>query len=251
MNKIPKIIHYCWLSNDPFPELISQCIASWKKFLPDYEFMLWDTNRFDLETSIWAKEAYSAKKYAFAADYIRIYSIYKFGGIYLDTDVEVLKSLNPFLHHSAFTGFENKTEIEAAIIGAEKGHPWLKDILDYYDGRRFIREDGSYDQKILPVIMSLITVDKYGFQLDGQKQVLKNDIHIYPEDYFSPKNIRTLKIHKTKNSVTIHHFNAGWIKKGFTYKFKRFLHHLLMLTGESFHLKIVKFLRKFTGNSEL
>ena len=150
---IPKIIHLCWLSGDKYPAKIAKCIASWKKHLPDYEIMLWDTKRFDLNTSNWVKQAFEAKKYAFAADYIRFYALHNFGGIYLDSDVEVLKSFNPLLDLPYFVGAEKAGTPEAAIMGAEKGLPWIKKCLDYYSGRNFIKEDGSYDIRKLPDIM--------------------------------------------------------------------------------------------------
>lgn len=124
---IPKIIHYCWLSGDPFPEKIQHCINSWRKVLPDYEFVLWDTKRFPLELSPWVKEAFKAKKYAFAADYIRVYAIYHYGGIYLDCDVEVIKRFDDLLHLPYFVGEEATGDrVEVAAFGAEKGTLWVK-----------------------------------------------------------------------------------------------------------------------------
>ena len=117
---IPKIIHLCWLSGDKYPAKIAKCIASWKKNLPDYEIMLWDTKRFDLNSSNWVKQAFEAKKYAFAADYIRFYALYNYGGVYLDSDVEVLKSFNPLLDLPYFVGAVQPGTPEAAIMGAEK-----------------------------------------------------------------------------------------------------------------------------------
>ena len=117
---IPKIIHLCWLSGDPYPAKIAKCLDTWKKHLPDYEVMLWDTNRFDLNSSIWVRQAFEKKKYAFAADYIRFYALYHYGGIYLDSDVEVLKSFDDLLDLPYFMGAEKAHTPEAAIIGAEK-----------------------------------------------------------------------------------------------------------------------------------
>ena len=150
---IPKQIHLCWLSGDPYPAKIEKCLASWKKFLPDYEVVLWDTKRFDLDAVPWVKQAFEAKKYAFAADYIRFYALYNYGGIYLDSDVEVLRSFDPLLDLPYFAGAETAGTIEAAVLGAEKGCDWIKQCLDYYEGRSFIREDGSYDIRMLPEIM--------------------------------------------------------------------------------------------------
>ena len=117
---IPKRIHLCWLSGDPYPAKIGKCLASWKKHLPDYEVVLWDTKRFDLESSPWVKQAFEAKKYAFAADYIRFYALYNYGGIYLDSDVEVLRSFDPLLGLPYFAGAETAGTIEAAVLGDQE-----------------------------------------------------------------------------------------------------------------------------------
>jgi len=117
---IPKIIHFCWLSNDEYPKKIKKCVASWRKKLPDYEFILWDTNKFDINSTLWTKQAYETKKYAFAADYIRLHAIYTYGGIYLDTDVEVLKRFDNLLNLPYFIGSQHDHLMEAAVIGAEK-----------------------------------------------------------------------------------------------------------------------------------
>jgi len=151
---IPKIIHLCWLSGDPYPRKIQDCLDSWKKHLPSYEIILWDTKRFNIHEVPWVEQAFNTKKYAFAADYIRLYALYHHGGIYLDSDVEILKSLDNFLELPYFVGAEPSGTIEAAILGAEKGCDWIKCCLDYYEGRNFIREDGSYDIRMLPEILN-------------------------------------------------------------------------------------------------
>ena len=135
---IPKKIHFCWLSGEEYPPLIKHCLDTWKRVLPDYEIILWDTNRFDINSVQWVKEAFEAKKYAFAADYIRVYALYTEGGIYLDSDVEMLKSFNPLLKYSSFIGFEASTgSIEAAIMGAEAGSEWCKNAMDFYNDKHF------------------------------------------------------------------------------------------------------------------
>lgn len=150
---IPKVVHYCWLSNDPYPENIAACIESWKKYLPDYEFVKWDFNRINKNDYKWVSQAFDCKKYAFAADYIRAYAIYNYGGIYLDSDVEVIKSFDDLLVHPYFMGCEfNKKSPEAAVIGAEKGHPFFKKLLQYYEGREFVKKDGTLDRRTLPSI---------------------------------------------------------------------------------------------------
>ena len=197
---IPKQIHLCWLSGDPYPAKIEKCLASWKKFLPDYEVVLWDTKRFDLEAVPWVKQAFEAKKYAFAADYIRFYALYNYGGIYLDSDVEVLRSFDPLLDLPYFAGAETAGTIEAAVLGAEKGCDWIKQCLDYYEGRKFVREDGSYDIRMLPEIM------------------LDEAVYILPREYFSPKVFDSRKVELTPDTYAIHHYQNSWFSpKAFAY----------------------------------
>ena len=130
---IPKIIHYCWLSNDPYPEEIQRCINSWKKYLPEYEFIKWNFDRFSKEKSKWVSQAFDNKKYAFAADFIRLYAVYNYGGIYLDTDVEVVKPFDEFLNCQTMISWQDGNNgLEVAAFGAAKGEQWLQDCLSYY-----------------------------------------------------------------------------------------------------------------------
>ncbi len=213
---IPKIIHYCWLSDDPIPLELRKYMDSWKRNLPDYEIIKWDFTRFDKQSSFWVREAFDKKKYAFAADYIRLYALFTMGGIYLDSDVEVLKSFNPFLQSDHMIGWEvNNYAFQAAIIGAEKKAEWVKVCLDYYENRHFIRPDGSLDIKTLPTILYDVLKEK-GYQIqtvDNNQQLTNNTLYIYPEDFFSPKSYTDLKIYKTKNTVAIHHFAGSWLPK--------------------------------------
>lgn len=214
---IPKIIHLCWLSGDPYPPKIARCLESWKKFLPDYEVVLWDTNRFDLNSSIWVRQAFEKKKYAFAADYIRFYALYHMGGIYLDSDVEVLKSFNDLLDLPYFMGAEKAQTPEAAIIGAEKGCDWIKRCLDYYDNRSFVKEDGSLDIRKLPEIMDeqiriikplriLSLQDSFNIRkMDMQKEVLE-----FNDAFFSPKVFDSREVEITPYTYAIHHYQNSW-----------------------------------------
>lgn len=218
---VPKIIHFCWLSGDEYPKLIEQCMATWKKKLPDYEFMLWDTNKFDINSTLWTQQAFESKKYAFAADYIRLYAIYNYGGIYLDTDVEILKNFDDLLHLPYFVGLEQNEIIEAAVFGAEKGTDWVADCMRYYDDRPFIKKDGNLDLLVLPNIMEaqieqnrkLVNLEHK--ELKNIEELIKDSskLILYPYDFFSPKNHESQKISKTKNTYTIHHFNNAWIPK--------------------------------------
>lgn len=215
--RIPKIIHYCWLSNDPFPKDIAAFIASWKKELPDYEFMLWGLKRDQVGENVWVKQSFEAKKYAFAADYIRIYALYQYGGIYLDTDVEVVKNFDDLLHLPYFVGTEGGNWIEAAVLGAEKGADWLKDILAYFD-KPFVNSDGSYAMITLPQVMNSIIERKRKISVSDKKEIFEDinrnyqsHFYLFQEDFFSPKNMGTGIISKTSNTYAIHHFAMSWI----------------------------------------
>jgi mannosyltransferase OCH1-like enzyme len=246
---IPKIIHYCWLSGDPYPELISKCIQSWKVYLPDYQFVLWDREKADAIDSKWLKEAIESKKYAFAADFIRIYALLKNGGIYLDADVEAVASLEPFLKHDFFIGFEYNNDLEPAIFGAIPEHPLLADLLSYYTDRPFIKEDGSQDIRPLPTIFNEIVSQRYHYKPNGKFQFVEDENSaIYPCDYFSPKNYYFKNIKRTSKTVAIHHFDSSWVKKNGKYKMKRNFHQLLYrLGGKSFHARVTQIHRRITG----
>lgn len=163
---IPKIIHYCWLSSDPIPADLLSCMESWKKFLPDYEFMLWNFERFPKDKSKWVRDAFDNKKYAFAADYIRIYALYHYGGFYLDMDVEVVKPFDDFLSLNTVIGYENsKTKgLEVAAFGVEKHSSWIKACLDFYNTREFVNIDGSFNIQPLPGVIRRC-LERNGFEL--------------------------------------------------------------------------------------
>lgn len=224
---IPKIIHYCWLSGDPLGERERDCIESWRTLMPEYEIWLWDMNRFDIHSVPWVEQACSVRKWAFAADYIRLYALYHHGGIYMDTDVRLIKSLDRFTEHRAFGGIEflerwynesvkNHVEpprgvhVNAAVFGSEKGHQIFKDFLDYYDGRDFIDRSGELDTIANTLIITPMS-EKYGFKYDPKEyQILDHDFHIYPYDYFSGQKINAGDLNITYNTYAIHLFADSW-----------------------------------------
>lgn len=211
MNFIPKTIHYCWFGKEPMPELLIKCLKSWDLFLPNYKKVLWNEETFDVNSIVFTKEAYSCKKYAFVSDYVRLYALYNFGGIYMDTDVEVLKSLDKFLYFPAFSGFENPDFIPTGIIGARKCHPWIKRFLDYYKDKSFYKENGEMDLYANVRFMTDISIYEYGLIRGNSFQKLKDNVYIFPNDYFCPKVWETKEIKLTKNTHTIHHFTASWM----------------------------------------
>lgn len=246
---IPKVIHLCWLSGDPYPQKIQKCLDSWKKILPDYEIMLWDTNRFDLKSCPWVEQAFNARKYAFAADYIRMYALYNYGGIYLDSDVEVLKSFDEFLDLPYFVGAENAGTIEAAIIGAEKGCDWIKACLDYYEGRLFIKKDGQPDIRMLPEIVNE-TIQKLkpicnlplGTTIEELKKVdMQKEVYVLPAEYFSPKVFDSRQVILTPQTYAIHHYQNSWFShKAFVYYRTRTF--FIRIFGYKFIRNLEKFL---------
>lgn len=232
MTKIPKIIHYCWLSDDPFPELIQKCVNSWKEKLPDYEIKRWSTHNFDVNICQYTKEAYEARRYAFVSDYVRLYALYTEGGIYLDSDIEVIKSFDDLLNEHGFTCFENNHSVAAWIFGSEKGNPLFKEFMDYYTDKAFILPNGEYNLTPNPVPITAIC-SKHGLCLNGSKQELAC-ITVYPQEYFCPYNRATEELNITENTYAIHYFNGSWIsdkKKDIISKRKKFINKYGKIAG--------------------
>ncbi len=215
---IPKKIHYCWFGRGEMPELALKCIASWKKFLPEYEIKEWNEDNFDLDSYPYVREAYDNRKFAFVTDVVRLYVLYHEGGIYMDTDVEVLKPLDVFLKYEAVSGFESETQIQTGLMACREGHPLFKELLDEYDGLHFIKPDGNFDYTT-NVVRITNTCMKYGFVQNNQLQTVAG-FTLFPKDYFCPKSYVDGKIHLTENTVTIHHFAGSWIPKSVILKAK-------------------------------
>lgn len=208
---IPKLIHYCWLSDDPYPPLIQECIESWHKFLPDYEFILWNRDRFDIDSVKWVKQAYQAKKYAFAADYIRLFALYTEGGIYLDSDVMVYKSFNNLLKLPYFIGQDFVGAFEPAIIGAQKGLNWIKKVMDFYTDRDFVNQNGTLNIKNLPVVFFEQLYPHYTFRQIFNTEDFQNDssiFNLFPGKFFNGRN--NIKPHKYPESYSSHLFANSW-----------------------------------------
>lgn len=211
---IPKIIHYCWFGGKKKDELSLRCIESWKKNLPDYELREWNENNFDVNENCFVREAFNAKQYAFVADYVRLFAIWKCGGIYLDCDVEVVKDFDDLLTLPAFTSYEyisnsDSMHIEAGVMASEKNGRWVEGALKLYENRPFIRNDGSFDFTTLPIILSQYTIENYG-KISGYLSDTLEDITIFNSNYFSPKNHYTNEIIIHSETRTIHHFNNSW-----------------------------------------
>lgn len=203
---IPKVVHYCWFGGKPMPEKVQRLVESWKEILPDYEFKCWNESNFPFEKYRFAQEALRNKKWAFVADIARLHALYYEGGIYFDTDVEVLKSFDEFLEEDGFTSYESLNLIAMAAIGFKKYHPWIGQMLLWYD---CVHCDDDYAEIANTKVVSKITRYLYGAKLDGSEQTLPCGLHIYPRDYFSPELVKD-EWKVTERSHCIHHFTGMW-----------------------------------------
>lgn len=221
------------------PEMAVKCLASWHKYMPDYQYKLWNEDNFDINSVPYVKEAYECGKYAFVTDYVRLFALYTEGGIYMDTDVEVLKPYDDLLTLPAFTGYEGSKYLPpvTGTMASEPGGAWFKEQLSAYDGIHFIREDGSMDLTTNTSRISSI-MKKGGFIQDGKKQVYK-DMHIFPVDYFCPRQT-TGEFLLTDNTYCDHHFMGTWDdnrRKGW----------LVRVVGQKNMTRLIKLKRKLIG----
>lgn len=209
---IPKKIHYCWFGGNPLPESAQKCIKSWRKFCPDYEIIEWNEKNFDVSSApLYVRQAYEAKKWAFVSDYARLDIIYQRGGIYLDTDVEIIKSFDELLINRGFAGFESSEYVALGLgFGAEPRNPVVGILRDRYLQLEFIKSDGTYDFTPIPVINTK-DLEKLGLVKNGQKQIVDDCFTVYPMDYFCPKSFVDGVITLTQNTYSIHHFDASWL----------------------------------------
>lgn len=211
---IPKVIHYCWVGGAPKPRSVLYCIESWKKHCPGYEIKEWNESNYDFTSNIYMKQAYENKKWGFVPDYARLDIVYKHGGIYFDTDVELVKNIDHLLDQKAFFGFENTGNGEYYVncghgFGAEAGHEVIRDLRDRYDDAGFINKDGSLNMLPSPHYTTE-SLMKYGLIRKDQDQKIQ-DFMVFASDVFCPKNFKTGQIKKTSRTVSIHHFTASWL----------------------------------------
>lgn len=211
--KIPKIIHYCWFGKGEKPKVVKKCIQSWKSNLDNYKIIEWNEENFDINSNIFIRQAYDNRKYAFVSDYVRVYALYNYGGIYLDTDVEIYKEFSEeILSNESFWGFEEKGFIATSTIGACKGNKLIKQFLDFYTDKSFLKEDGSLDTLTNVAIVSEM-VNKLGIRLDGSFQRIQGIATIYPQEYFSPYDYINCYSKETENTYAIHHYYKSWLPR--------------------------------------
>ncbi|MEG2275979.1 MAG: capsular polysaccharide synthesis protein [Clostridia bacterium] len=226
---IPKKIHYVWVGGKEKPADIKRCMKTWQKYLKDYEIIEWNESNFDIDSHPFVKAAYKAKKWAFVSDYIRAYAIYNQGGIYLDTDILMLDKLDDLLENKAFVGYENDDHPFTAVFGAEPGHPFIKDMLDYYNNLdiNFNFSDNN------TISVSNLLIEKYGCKLGNIEQTLKEDIKVYKDGVLC---------NPSKDTKTIHIFTGTWLDEGKPWKRKLNKYIKLRLTNK-FRINLFLFLK--------
>lgn len=207
---IPKVIHYCWFGNNELPEKDRKCIESWKEKCPDYQIIEWNETNYDISKNDYMKEAYEAKRWGFVPDFARLDIIYQNGGIYLDTDVELIRSLDSLLEQEGFMAFEEGDAVNPGLIfGAVPKHSTIKDMMEkVYGDRHFLRKDGTYDTVASPKMATEYLLE-FGLICNNEIQTVSG-LRIYPKEYFCPKDYMTGITHITSNTYSIHHYNASW-----------------------------------------
>ena len=238
---IPKTIHYCWFGRGEMPELAQSCIASWHKYMPDYSYKLWNEDNFDVDSVLYTKEAYEAKKYAFVSDYVRLWALDKEGGIYLDTDVEVFKAFDDLLCYKAFAGFEGSKYVPmgTCVMASEAHGEWVSEMLKAYQGRRFLKGDGSCDATTNVQLLSSV-MRQNGFVQNGEEQDYK-DLHVLPVDFFSPRQT-TGEYIRTENTYCDHLGIGSWADRGGGWKAC-----LARWVGQKNMTHLIKLKRKWIG----
>lgn len=206
---IPKVIHYCWFGNGELPKLAEKCIESWQKYCPDYEIVCWNEKNFDLYKNRYAYEAYQAQKWAFVSDYVRLKVIYDYGGIYLDTDVELIKPIDKLLENGGYMGFDQNGIVSTGLgFAAEQGNELIGEMLKDYEDIPFLLADGSYDLTPCPD-RNTNTLKRLGMDIDNTSQTFM-DMVFLPWEYLCPIDYYTGKKTITKNTYSIHHYSASW-----------------------------------------
>lgn len=209
---IPKIIHYCWFGKNPYPEIMKKCLSSWKKYCPEYEIKEWNESNFNINCNDYVREAYNAQKWAFVTDYARLDIIYNYGGIYLDIDVELIRSLDELLDNKCFLGLETTGKINTGLgFGAEAKNPIIMKLLNEYHNKHFKLGNDVFDMTPCP-IRNTKPLYEIGYEVSNGVWKI-NEVAIYPPEYFCPLDYNTLELKVTENTYSIHHFNASWLTK--------------------------------------
>lgn len=238
-DKIPQIIHYCWFGKGKKTKLMIKCMKTWSKFFPDYKFIEWNEDNFNINSNKYVKEAYKNKKYAFVSDYVRLYALYNYGGIYLDTDIEIVKGFIDIIKDRDIYAFEKNDLIMTGVMIARKKSKIIEKFMKMYDNLKFVNDDGTFN--LIPNTYRLTEILKeYGLICNNKKQTLENNIaDIYPIEYFCAYDMDNSYFIPTENTYTIHHYDGSWTsnKQKIQKKLKRIIS---MVLGVKLYDKIRK-----------
>lgn len=238
---IPRTVHYCWFGRSEMPELAKRCIASWHKYMPDWDYKLWNEDNFDVTAVPYTKEAYEARKFAFVSDYVRLWALWNEGGLYLDTDVEVFKPFDGLLSYKAFAGFEGSKHLPmgTCVMASEANGVWVKEQLEYYIDRHFLKADSSYDLTTNVQFVSAKMCEQ-SFVQNGKEQDYK-DLHVFPVEYFCPRQT-TGEYLRTENTYCDHLGMGSWSNNDANWKVK-----VRNLVGQRNMTRLIKLKRELFG----
>lgn len=265
---IPKIIHYCWFGRNPKHKLEKKCIASWKRFCPDYQIIEWNEDNYDLASApLFVRQAIEAKKWAFATDYIRLKVVYEYGGIYMDTDVELVKPLDSLLDNKTYYGLQHSNSIISVAsglgFGAEKHTAFLCELMTLYESEPFLLPNGEINITTNSAKETAV-FQKYGLILEDREQLLTEGIHIYPTEYFNPIHWGEKKPKMTEKTVSIHWNAVSWwdnaglrrvLGTGKAYRAAMLILHLpshimLAILGREQYERMKKALKRIAGSTQ-
>lgn len=234
---IPKIIHYCWFGGSELPEVAQECIASWEKFCPDYEIKRWDESNYDVEKNQYTREAYLNKKWAFLTDYARLDILYNEGGVYMDTDVKMIKPITPLTNQGAFMAFEQCGRVNTGIgFACEPGNTIVGENKRYYENKNFCDKSGHFKPEICVKITTKLLIE-HGLKYTEDRQQKINGLTVYPSSFFSPKKMGTDILNITNNTYAIHLYESSWYKGP---SFIKKLQYRLIILKEFIKYKLLK-----------
>lgn len=245
---IPKIIHYCWFGNNPLPEFARKCIESWKKYCPGYKIIEWNEKNFDINCIPFVKQAYEAKKWAFVTDYARLKIVYDNGGVYFDTDVELIKGIDDLVKLDAFLGTEEDELINTGLgFGAKKNHPMIKELMEDYHCRIFNFTDKNLYELACPILTTQI-FEKYGYVKNNLFQVIKG-VAVFPKEFFAPMSSQTYELNITNNTYSIHHYTASWKPLKYNY-LRKAIKLSTRILGKNNTLKLKEIVKSILNKNE-
>lgn len=239
---IPKVIHYCWFGKKEKPDNVKKCIQSWKQKCPDYSFIEWNEDNFDVSSFEYCSEAYAERKYAFVSDVARAKALYEMGGIYLDTDVTVLQSFDPILNNSVVLGFEEDNFVATSFMASAPRQELFREFVQYYEERHFVNEDGTYNAGTNVLQLTKMLIER-GLTRSNEYQIVDGYIAVYPKEFFSPYDYINCVYELTDSSICVHHFFVSWMS--WTSRAKKKIKSILVkIIGKKMLIRLRNFIIK-------